>query len=225
MGVKLFAWIGGLALFLGLAFFVKYSFDNNLVSPEIRVAIGYILGVGLLVGGLVLAGREYSVLGQTLCATGVLVLYANIFASHAFYHFIGVLPAFALMVLVTAVAFLLAVRLDAQVVAILGLLGGFLTPVLLSTGQDNPQGLFGYLALLDAGLIAVVTRKRWNYLVLLAAAGTLLMQIAWTAKFFAVTKVFIAMGVFLGFEALFLLAFVVTDRDDLLISASTIGMA
>ena len=225
MGVKLFAWIGGLALFLGLAFFVKYSFDNNLVSPEIRVAIGYVLGVGLLVGGLVLVRREYSVLGQTLCATGVLALYANIFASHAFYHFIGVLPAFALMVLVTAVAFLLAVRLDAQVVAILGLLGGFLTPVLLSTGKDNPLGLFSYLALLDAGLIAVVARKRWNYLVLLAAAGTLLMQIAWTVKFFAVTKVFIAMGVFLGFEALFLLAFVVTDGDDLLISASTIGMA
>jgi uncharacterized membrane protein len=225
MGVKLFAWIGGLALFLGLAFFVKYSFDNNLVSPELRVAMGYLIGVGLLVGGLILAGRKYSVLGQTLCATGVLALYANIFASHAFYHFIGVIPAFGLMVLVTAVAFLLAVRLDAQVVAILGLLGGFLTPILLSTGQDNPQGLFGYLALLDAGLIAVVMRKRWNYLVLLAAAGTLLMQIVWTVKFFAVTKVFIAMTVFLGFEALFLLAFVVTDREDPWVTASTIGMA
>jgi hypothetical protein len=225
MGVKLFAWIGGLALFLGLAFFVKYSFDNNLVSPEIRVAIGYVIGVGLLIGGLVLAGRKFSVLGQTLCATGVLAFYANIFASHAYYHFIGVLPAFGLMVLVTAVAFLLAVRLDAQVVAILGLLGGFLTPILLSTGKDNPLGLFSYLALLDSGLIAVVTRKRWNYLVLLAAAGTLLMQIAWTIKFFAVTKVFIAMTVFLGFEALFLLAFVMTDREDPWITASTIGMA
>jgi len=62
----------------------------------------------------------------------------------------------------------MAVRLDAQVVAILGLLGGFLTPVLLSTGQDHPLGLFSYIALLDAGLIAVVARKRWNYLVLLA---------------------------------------------------------
>ncbi len=170
MGVKLFAWIGGLALFLGLAFFVKYSFDNNWVSPELRVAMGYLIGAGLLVGGLVLTGRKYSVLGQTLCATGVLVLYANIFASHAYYHLIDVIPAFGLMVLVTAVAFLLAVRLDAQVVAILGLLGGFLTPVLLSTGKDNPLGLFSYLALLDTGLIAVVARKRWNYLVLLAAA-------------------------------------------------------
>src|SRR5438046_8854764 len=79
MGAKLFAWIGGLALFLGLAFFVKYSFDNNWVSPELRVAMGYLIGAGLLVGGLVLTKSDYSVLGQTLCATGVLVWYANIF--------------------------------------------------------------------------------------------------------------------------------------------------
>src|SRR6185369_1249871 len=51
MGVKLFAWIGGLALFLSVAFFVKYSFDNNLISPELRVAIGFVASLGLLVGG------------------------------------------------------------------------------------------------------------------------------------------------------------------------------
>src|SRR5256885_2171746 len=82
MGVKLFAWIGGLALFLGVAFFVKYSFDNNLITPEMRVAIGYVMGIGLLIGGLVMVRKDYEVLGLTLCATGVLVLYANTFASH-----------------------------------------------------------------------------------------------------------------------------------------------
>ena len=51
MGAKLFAWIGGLALFLGVAFFVKYSFDHNLISPAMRVAIGFVVGAGLLVGG------------------------------------------------------------------------------------------------------------------------------------------------------------------------------
>jgi uncharacterized membrane protein len=214
MGVKLFAWIGGLALFLGVAFFVKYSFENNLITPEMRVAIGYVTGAGLLIGGLVMARKNYEVLGLTLCGTGVLVLYANTFAAHGFYHLIGVAPAFALMILVTVVAFLLSVRLDAQVVAVLGLLGGFLTPVLLSTGQDHPLGLFGYIGLLDAGLIAVVSRKRWNYQVLLAAIGTVAMQVAWAAKFFAVEKVFIAMGVFLGFEILFLVAFALGNREE-----------
>ena len=68
------------------------------------------------------------------------------------------------MTLITAVAFLLAVRMDAMAVAILGMAGGFLTPVLLSTGQDNPLGLFGYIALLDIGLLTVARRKEWRAL-------------------------------------------------------------
>src|SRR5208337_4562708 len=59
MGAKLFAWLGGLALFLGVAFFVKYSFDNNLVPPELRVAIGFVTGLGLLVGGVVMSRKNY----------------------------------------------------------------------------------------------------------------------------------------------------------------------
>jgi len=212
MGVKMFAWLGGLILFLGVAFFVKYSFDNNLVPPEVRVAIGYVLGVGLLVGGLWLARKAYRVLGQTLCATGVVVLYANVFGSTALFHLIGPMPAFGLMTLVTATAFVLAVQMDAQVVAVLGLFGGFLTPMLLSTGQDNPLGLFGYLTMLDAGLIAVALRKRWSYLVSLGAIGTVIMQIGWALKFFAPEKIYIALAVFIGFEALFLAAFLVARR-------------
>ena len=85
MGVKLFAWIGGLALFLGVAFFVKYSFDNNLVPPVLRVAIGFLTGLGLLVGGLMLTRKQNVVLGQTLCGTGVVILYAVTFACRSIY--------------------------------------------------------------------------------------------------------------------------------------------
>ena len=202
MGVKLFAWIGGLALFLGMAFFVKYSVENNLVSPQVRTACGFATGIGVLLGGLFLTGRKFPTLGQTLCATGVVVLYANIFAASG-YHFFGPLPAFGLMVLVTATAFLLAVRLDAQVVAVLGLLGGFLTPVLISTGQDRPLGLFSYIGLLNIGIFAVVTRKRWSYQILLAALGTVAMELAWSDKFFHVDKIFVALAIFLSMAALF----------------------
>src|SRR4029453_2414912 len=140
MGAKLFAWIGGLALFLGVAFFVKYSFEHNLISPELRVAIGFAVGLALVLGGLALKRKENVVTAQTLCATGILILYAVTFACRSFYHFafFGLGPPFLLMTLITAVAFLLAVRLDAIMVAILGMAGGFLTPILLSTRQDNP---------------------------------------------------------------------------------------
>src|SRR5207248_5749079 len=119
---------------------------------------------------------------------------------------------FLLMTLITATAFLLAVRMEAQVVAVLGILGGFLTPVLLGSNVDNPLGLFGYIALLDLGLIAVVLNRRWNYLVLLGALGTIAMQLGWVNKFFEAGKVFVAMAIFLGFDLLFLLAFAAAAR-------------
>src|SRR6516165_8368698 len=214
MGAKLFAWIGGFALFLGIAFFVKYSFEHNLIPAELRVAIGFVVGAGLVVGGLVLKRKENAVTAQTLCATGILVLYAVTFACRAYYHFafFGLIPTFLLMTLITAVAFLLSVRLNAIVVAVLGIAGGFLTPILLSTNQDNPLGLFGYVALLDVALLALALRQRWNALPILGAIGTALIQLAWVGAFFVSEKYFsgnkglIFMAVFVGFQALFLAA-------------------
>jgi uncharacterized membrane protein len=96
MGAKLFAWIGGLALFLGVAFFVKYSFEHNLIPPELRVAIGFVVGLALVAGGLALKRKENAVTSQTLCATGILILYAVTFACRSFYHFafFGLVPTF-----------------------------------------------------------------------------------------------------------------------------------
>ena len=209
MGVKLFAWLGGFALFLGIAFFIKYSFDRNLIPPELRAAIGFVIGLGLVGGGVLMKRRRLAVTSQTLCATGVVILYAVTFACRSIYHFgaFGPVTTFLLMALITAGAFTLAVRLEAQVVAILGLVGGFLTPFLLSTHQDNPVGLFSYIALLDLGLMAVAFRRRWSVLMMLAAVGTVLLEISWVAAFFAPAKLFTAMAVFLGFDFLFLLAF------------------
>jgi hypothetical protein len=214
MGVKLFAWIGGLALFLGVAFFVKLSFENNWITPATRVTLGFLTGAALLAGGIAISRRAYRVTAQTLCATGVVILYAVTYACRSVYHFdfFDPLPTFLLMMLITATAGVAAVALEAQVVALLGMLGGFLTPVLLSTGVDNPPGLFGYIALLDAGLLAVALYRRWHYLGLLAALGTAAMEFAWVADFFTAAKICTALNVFLGFDGLFLLAFALVQR-------------
>jgi uncharacterized membrane protein len=214
LGVKAFAWIGALALFLGVAFFIKLSIDNNWISPELRVSLGFLAGAGLLAGGGLLARGPYRVTSQALCAAGVVILYAVTFACRSLYHFefFGMVPTFLLMALITAAAFVTAVTLEAQVVALLGLLGGFLTPVLISTGQDNPLGLFGYIALLDVGLLAVALHRRWHYLAALAAVGTTTMEIAWVAEFFTAAKIYTALNVFLGFSVLFLLAQAVAGR-------------
>ncbi len=214
MGVKLFAWLGGVAMFFGVILFVKYAFENNLISPTTRIILGFLTGIGLLTGGL-LTHRlpKYRVLAQAFCATGVLILYGVSFAAHAVYHFsaFGAIQTFILMAGITFTAFLIAVRLNALVVAALGMLGGFITPVLLSTGQDQLLGLSGYIALLDIGLLAVSRHARWQFLTPWAAAGTALIQIGWFQKFFSRGNydegglTLIPMGILLGFVALFLL--------------------
>ncbi len=235
MGVKLFAWLGGVAMFFGVIFFVKYAFENNLIPPPVRIALGFVTGTGLLIGGLLAHRLErYRVLAQAFLATGVLILYGVTFAAHAIYHFpfFGTLTTFGLMALITFVAFLVAVRLNALVVAVLGMLGGFLTPVLLSTGQDKVFGLFGYIALLDIGLLAVSRHGRWRFLVPAAAVGTVLMQMGWYEKFFQVgryfegSKILIPMGILLFFIALFLAGgWLGRRKPDLHAAASVLGLA
>lgn len=230
MGAKLFAWVGGLAMFLGILFFVKLSFERGWISPGMRVAIGFVIGVALLVGGVLThRRRQYVVLGQTLCATGIVALYGVSFAAHSLYKLVpfdSPLVTFAFMALVTVTAFLLAVRLDAKVVAVLGMLGGFLTPPLCSTGQDHPFGLFSYIALLVVGVMAVVKHKRWMLMVPLAVGGTLLMQGGWLMRFFDSSgyahgsATWIPIGVFLFFGLLFAAAVAWVgqrkDEDDIL---------
>jgi hypothetical protein len=215
MGVKLFAWLGGVAMFFGVIFFVKYAFENNLIPPAVRIALGFVAGTGLLIGGLATHRLpKYRVLAQAFCATGVLILYGVSFAAHAIYHFaaFGPVSTFVLMGLITLAAFLIAVRLNALVVAVLGMLGGFLTPELLSTGHDNVFGLFGYIALLDIGLLAVSRHSNWRFLTAAAAAGTALMQVGWYDKFFTIgryfegSKTLVPMGILVFFIGLFLAA-------------------
>lgn len=205
LGVKLFAWLGGLALFFAAAFFLKYSFDHDLIPPAMRVAIGYVVAIGLVGGGLRLWRRDYKTLSATLVGTGVVILYAVTFACRALYHFpfFGVVPTFLLMVLITVAAFLLAIRMGAQVVAVLGLLGGFLSPVLIRTGVDNPVGLFGYILILDLGLFAVIWNRRWRPLALLAAVATVCIQLGWMSRFYSANNLVVLQVV----QPLFVAAF------------------
>ena len=107
-----------------------------------------------------------------------------------------------MLALVTVVAVLLSIRRDSIFVALLGLVGGFSTPALLSTGRDNPFGLFGYLLLLNAGLGWVAYRKRWPALVGLSLLFTTIYQWGWVATFLTPAKLPIAAGIFIVFPIL-----------------------
>lgn len=208
IGGSWFNWIGIIAVTLGVAFFLKLAFDKQWIGPGARVSLSALLGVSLLYVGERLRGRGLKSYAYVLSGGGVLILYLSDYAAYDFYHLIGQTLAFLLMAVVTTTAVLLSVRLNALSVAILGLVGGFLTPVLLSTGVDNEAALFTYVALLDVGVLAVAYFKRWRSLDFLSFAGTVAITLGWAFKFFGPAKVWITLVFLSVFFVLYaLLAF------------------
>jgi hypothetical protein len=206
VGVKLFSWIAGILFALTAILFLRYSVDHGWLKPPIRMAMGLVMGAGLL--GLCehRLARRYAITANALGAAGIVALFSTFFAAHTLWHLLGATPTFVLLVMVTAVAVLLAIRHDALFIALLGLVGGFATPALLSTGEDHPIGLFGYLLLLNAGLAWVALRKSWPVLSILSLAFTTLYQWGWVFKFLDASKLPLALGIFLGFPLLGILA-------------------
>lgn len=208
-GASLFAWLGGFALFLGLAFFVKYSIDAGYITPLMRVILGLLAGGALVASGVLIKDRGVKITSDTLCACGIAALYMSVYAAGSFYGFIGGGSAFFVMFMVSAAAFYLSVQLNARVIAILGLAGGFLTPVLLSTGQDRTLAFFSYIGLLDVVALMLSGRMRWPSLSWLSGLGTLLLALAWYGKFFSVSSIWPAVAVFSTFPVLYgIMAFV-----------------
>jgi uncharacterized membrane protein len=188
IGGSWFNRIGVLAIFLGVAFFLKYAVDNEWIGPVTRVLIGTGIGILFLIGGERLRKR-YASYAYGLTGGGIAVLYASIwFASFKRYGLISATEAFIFMAVVTATASLLAARYSALPIAILGLIGGFLTPILLSTGVDNEAGLFGYIAVLDAGVLMLAYSKQWRSLNYLSFISTVLMFAAWMDEWYDPSK-------------------------------------
>jgi len=159
--------VGILMLIVGVGFFLKYSVDNDLIAPAGRVGIAAAFGLALLVAGTRILGGNFHVLGQGLLGGGIATLYFSVFAAASFYQLIDVRLAFLLMIVVTVLAGWIAVRFHSLLVAVLGILGGYGTPVMLSTGAVDFLGLYGYMLVLGAGALGICSRKRWpllNYL-------------------------------------------------------------
>ncbi len=188
IGGNWFNRIGIFAIILAVGFFLKYAFENQWIGPAGRVMIGIAIGIGFLLAGERMRSRGYRYYAHGLSGGGIAILYLSIFAAFSRYHLIDQLPAFFLMSLVTAAAVLLAARYDALAIAILGLIGGFLTPIMLSTGKDNQAGLFSYITLLDLGVLAIAYFKQWRILNYLAFLATVLISAAWLDEWYAPEK-------------------------------------
>lgn len=183
IGGKLLNRVGALALILGMGFFLKYAFDNDWLNETARVVLGGAAGLLLIGGGHRFHRRDMRVFAQGLTGTGAAILYLSVYAAYDFYHLIPQPFAFLLMALVTAASLVLSLCYDARAIALLGWAGGFLTPLLLVTADLNTIGLFVYITFLDAGLIAILLkRRRWRLLEPLGIAATYGTYLTWSFR-------------------------------------------
>jgi uncharacterized membrane protein len=181
IGGRWLLYAGLLILLIGISFFLKYAFDNEWVNAPARVAIGVATGLALIAGGRRLARRDLRAFGSALMGAGVAVLYLSIYAALEFYGLIDRVTAFGSMALVTGGAVAVADRERAQVLAVIGIGGGFLTPFLVG-GEGNAQlTLFSYDAVLVAASLVLLHRHGWASLAAVAYVLTSVTVFIWYA--------------------------------------------
>ena len=198
--------IGIAAVLIGVSYFLKFAFDNNWIGPAGRVAIGLLAGIAIVVWSENFRRRGYVIFSYSLKAVGIGVLYLSLYAAFQVYSLVTGGVAFSMMFAVTAATAVMAWTQDAEILAAFALVGGFATPLLLSTGQNREVALFTYVVLLDAGALALVILKPWRRLLLLSYAGTLLLYVGWYASFYDVTQVRMTVGFATLFFAIFAVA-------------------
>ncbi|KVM96811.1 DUF2339 domain-containing protein [Burkholderia diffusa] len=170
--------VGIIVLFFGVAFLLKYAADNNMLPIELRLAGTALAAASLLAIGWRVRARR-AAYGLVLQGGGIGILYLTIFAATKLYALLPIGAAFPLMVAVCALSAFLAVKQNALPLAFMGTAGGFLAPVLLSTGHGSHVALFSYYALLNAGIFAIAWFKAWRPLNLLGFVFTFTIGSAW----------------------------------------------
>lgn len=179
VGGRLLIWIGGIALAVAGIFLVRHSIQIGLITPGVQMVMAALFGVLLLAAGELARRRPGASpdprVAQALIGAGILVLYATPYGSLVVYGLISNGTATALMAMVTAAALFLSLRHGAPA-AVLGLLGGFATPLLVGERTDTALPLLAYLGLLDIVLFTLAGRRGWTWL----AAAAALLSFAWT---------------------------------------------
>lgn len=178
LGGKWINRVGIMALILAAAFFLKYSFDNNLIGPQGRILIGVLFGVSMLISGDLLF-KKYRIPSEGLMGGGIAILCFTVFAAFAFYNLIGQSITFILFVLIILASTFLAIKNDTVTIMHLGVLTGFLTPFLLSSGETNDVFFLAYLVILNLGIVIISYYKNWKSLFNFAFFATHFCFLGW----------------------------------------------
>jgi uncharacterized membrane protein len=181
-GTQWVVWVGGLALALGGFFLVRYSIEQGLIGPGVRVTLGALLSLALIVAGEWarrnerrggIAGLPSANIPSILTAVGTTIAYADVYAAYGLYGFLGPAAAFLLLGVV-ALATLAAALLHGPALAGLGLVGGYVTPLLVASDHPDYWSLYIYLAVVTAAAFGLARLRMWRWLALTAIAFAVL---------------------------------------------------
>jgi uncharacterized membrane protein len=182
LGTRWAVWIGGLALALGGVLLVRYSIEQGIFGPGVRVALGALFSFALVAAGEWFRRSERGIpmgaipaahIPSILTAAGTISAFGTVYAAHALYQFIGPAAAFVLLGAI-GIATMLAAALHGPALAGLGLAGSFIVPLLIESQQPNPWPLVIYLAVVAGAAYALARLRRWLWLAAATVAGAVI---------------------------------------------------
>lgn len=206
IGSQLFNRIGIIALLIGMAWFLKFAIDNQWIGPLSRVLIGLVAGSGIIAWSERFRSQGYGAFSYSMKALGTGILYLSLWAAYAVFHLVPAVVALLAMILVTAANATLCWLQDSELLAFYAAIGGFITPLLLSNGQNHAFSLFSYLLLLDIAAILLIALRPWSRLLLAAFFGTSFYAIGWYVSYYTDRQFALAAFFLIAFFLLFAVA-------------------
>lgn len=175
IGENLFGKIGILIFVIGVGFFVKYAIDKNWINETFRTILGFLTGAALLFVAERLQ-KKYRTFSSLLAGGAFAVFYLTVAIAFHYYHIFSQTVAFIILIAITVFMSVLSVIYDRRELAIIALVGGFLAPFIVSSGEGSYQVLFTYVSILNLGMFGLSIYKKWSELPIISFVFTCLIM-------------------------------------------------
>lgn len=180
IGLRVINFVGIIVLVIGLSIGVKYAIDRNLVSEGMRITLAYLAGIALYVLSLRLR-KKYSLFSAILFSGGMASLYFTTYAAYVYYNMLSFALAYIIMVALTIYTVYEAIQYNRQEIALLGLVGAYGIPFLISKNADRADLFFLYISLINLGIVYLTIKKSWKSVGIVAQTITWVLFIGWAA--------------------------------------------
>lgn len=178
LGENILSKIGITTLILGIAYFVKYAIDRNWIGEKGRVGIGIIIGL-IIISIAHKLRKKYLYFSGLLAGGGISVLYITVTIAFREYQLFFQNTAFIILIAITVGAVFLSIYYNHKIIAIFSILGGFASPLLVSSDNGNYSTLFSYILILNTGMLILAYKKKWIVVSVLSYIFTYLFYISW----------------------------------------------